>query len=109
MGVTIERAAERALSRAARSGSGGDKARPPQCAHPPAAGRPETGADAMPMIDLTLAKGALPEPAVATLVDDLLTALLRWEGAPDNQQSRSLAWAFVHVADAVAVASSPSG
>jgi phenylpyruvate tautomerase PptA (4-oxalocrotonate tautomerase family) len=43
------------------------------------------------------------------LARDLLAALLSWEGAPDNQRSQSLAWAFIHVVDRVEVASSPSG
>jgi phenylpyruvate tautomerase PptA (4-oxalocrotonate tautomerase family) len=61
------------------------------------------------MIDLTLPAGALDDAGQSWLVDELLSALLRWEGAPDNERSRSLAWAFVHHADAVAVGSSPSG
>ena len=63
----------------------------------------------MPMIDLTLPASALDDAARSRLVDDLLTTLLHWEGAPDNDRSRSLAWAFVHEADAVVVASSPTG
>ena len=63
----------------------------------------------MPMIDLTLPEGALDADTTARLVDDLLAALLRWEGAPDNERSKSLAWAFVNVAEVVSVASSPSG
>jgi phenylpyruvate tautomerase PptA (4-oxalocrotonate tautomerase family) len=63
----------------------------------------------MPMIDLTLPADALSAPTRARLVDDLLATLLRWEGAPDNARSRSLAWDFVHIADAVTAASSPSG
>jgi phenylpyruvate tautomerase PptA (4-oxalocrotonate tautomerase family) len=63
----------------------------------------------MPMIDLTLAPHALDDHARSWLVEELLTTLLRWEGAPDNEHSKSLAWAFVHVADAITVASSPSG
>ena len=61
------------------------------------------------MIDLTLPRDALPIIARDRLVDDLLATLLRWERAPDNARSKSLAWAFVHVADSVIVASSPSG
>jgi phenylpyruvate tautomerase PptA (4-oxalocrotonate tautomerase family) len=60
------------------------------------------------MIDLTLPDGALDTDVRARLVDDLLTTLLRWEGAPANERSESLAWAFVHVADSVTVAGSPS-
>jgi phenylpyruvate tautomerase PptA (4-oxalocrotonate tautomerase family) len=61
------------------------------------------------MIDLTLPRGALAERTRDRLVEDLLATLLRWERAPDNPRSKSLAWAFVHVADSVAVGSSPSG
>jgi len=63
----------------------------------------------MPMIDLPLPDGALDAPTRDRLVDDLLAVLLRWEGAPDNERSKSLAWAFVHVADSITAASSPSG
>ena len=58
----------------------------------------------MPMIDLTIPPGALDPAARSWLVDELLSALLRWERAPDNERSRSLAWAFVNEADAVTVA-----
>ena len=54
-------------------------------------------------------KALLNADATAKLVDELLAALVRREGAPDNERSKSLAWAFVHVADVVSVASSPSG
>lgn len=50
----------------------------------------------MPMIDLTLPKGALAPEARDKLVEDLTAALLRWEGAPDNPATRSISWAFVH-------------
>ena len=63
----------------------------------------------MPMIDLTLPADTLAEEARADLVDQLLVALLRWEGAPEGDRSKSLAWAFVHLADSVVVAHSPSG
>lgn len=58
----------------------------------------------MPMIDLTVEADALDETARDQLAQDLLAALLRWEGAPDNPRSRSLAWAFVHVVDRIQVA-----
>ena len=61
----------------------------------------------MPMIDLTVPPGSLDEAARSWLVDELLGALLRWEGAPDNERSRSLAWAFVNQADAVTVVGDP--
>ena len=57
----------------------------------------------MPMIDLTVETDALDEAAREQLARDLLAALLRWEGAPDNSRSRSLAWAFVHVVDRIVV------
>ena len=50
----------------------------------------------MPMFDLTLPAGALEPSALATLVEGITTALLHWEGAPDNPVSRSAAWGFVH-------------
>ena len=50
----------------------------------------------MPMIDLTLPAGALEPDVRAKLVDDLTAALLRGEGAPDNEATRSISWAFVH-------------
>ncbi len=49
----------------------------------------------MPMIELTLEEGALTDAAKADLVDGLTAALLRWEGAPDNDVSRSIAWTYV--------------
>jgi phenylpyruvate tautomerase PptA (4-oxalocrotonate tautomerase family) len=61
------------------------------------------------MIDFTLPCDALSTNVRDRLVDDLLATLLRWERAPDNARSKSLAWAFVLVADSVIVASSPSG
>lgn len=63
----------------------------------------------MPMIDLTVEAQALDASARTTLAQELLAALLRWEGAPDTARSRSLAWAFVHVVDRVEVAGSPPG
>ena len=63
----------------------------------------------VPMIDLTLAADALDDDTRADLVDKLLATLLRWEGAPEGDRSKSLAWAFVHLADSVVVAHSPSG
>ncbi len=50
----------------------------------------------MPMFDLTLPAGALEPSALAELVEGITTALLHWEGAPDNPASRALAWGFVH-------------
>jgi hypothetical protein len=61
------------------------------------------------MIDLTLPGDALDHDTRADLVQKLLSALLRWEGAPEGDRSESLAWAFVHLVDSVVVAHSPSG
>lgn len=50
----------------------------------------------MPMIDLTYPSGALDPEARESLVDELTTALLRAERAPDNEFFRSVTWGFVH-------------
>lgn len=49
----------------------------------------------MPMIDITLTKGAISAPALAILVKGLTKALIDGEGAPDNEYVRSLTWCFV--------------
>jgi phenylpyruvate tautomerase PptA (4-oxalocrotonate tautomerase family) len=48
------------------------------------------------MMDLTLPAGALDQDAKTALVDDLTTALLHAERAPDTEFFRSITWAFVH-------------
>jgi phenylpyruvate tautomerase PptA (4-oxalocrotonate tautomerase family) len=50
----------------------------------------------MPMIDLTFPEGALDEAACTRLIDSLSAALLRHEGAHDNEVTRAMCWAFVH-------------
>src|SRR5438105_1019365 len=64
----------------------------------------------MPMIDLTLPEGALPDDAKGRLVEELTTALLKWEGAPDNEVARSIAWTYVdeRPAGAINVAGAPA-
>jgi phenylpyruvate tautomerase PptA (4-oxalocrotonate tautomerase family) len=64
----------------------------------------------MPMIDLTLPEGALEPDARAEAVAELTEALLRAEGAPDNEATRAMSWAFVHELpqDAVNVGGAPS-
>jgi phenylpyruvate tautomerase PptA (4-oxalocrotonate tautomerase family) len=64
----------------------------------------------MPMIDLTLPEGALRDDAKGRLVEELTTALLKWEGAPDNEVARSLAWTYVdeRPAGAINVAGAPA-
>ena len=49
----------------------------------------------MPMIDLTVPEGALTEAAIAVLVEELTSALIEGEGAPDNEYVRAITWAFV--------------
>jgi phenylpyruvate tautomerase PptA (4-oxalocrotonate tautomerase family) len=48
------------------------------------------------MIDLTYPAGSLSPAARADAVDALTAALLRCEGAPDNERTRALTWVFVH-------------
>ena len=60
----------------------------------------------MPMIDVTYPEGALDEDARTKLVDDLTTALLRAERAPDTDFFRSVTWVYVHELPAGAINSS---
>jgi hypothetical protein len=57
----------------------------------------------MPMIDFTYPEGALEPEDVRVAVDKMTGALLRWEGAPDYERTRALAWVFVHELPAGAV------
>jgi phenylpyruvate tautomerase PptA (4-oxalocrotonate tautomerase family) len=57
----------------------------------------------MPMIDVTYPEGAVAEDARAKLVDDLTTALLRAERAPDTDFFRSITWVYLHELPAHAV------
>ncbi|WP_051342210.1 tautomerase family protein [Pseudonocardia spinosispora] len=58
----------------------------------------------MPMIDLTMPRGALSELGKAELMAALTRTLLKWEGAaPGNEAARSIAWTFLHEADLVTV------
>jgi phenylpyruvate tautomerase PptA (4-oxalocrotonate tautomerase family) len=50
----------------------------------------------MPMIDLTCTEGALEPEARAEAVEKLTAALLRNEGATDNEATRVMSWGFVH-------------
>jgi len=47
------------------------------------------------MIDLTIPAGSIAKDKRDVLVDTLTGVLLRLEGAPDNERSRSIAWVFV--------------
>lgn len=50
----------------------------------------------MPMIDLTYPEGALDADGRAQAVEGLTAALLRNEGAADNEQTRAMSWVVVH-------------
>lgn len=50
----------------------------------------------MPMIELTAPAGALTEAGRASVQRDLAALLLKWEGAPDNEFFRSVAWTYLH-------------
>lgn len=50
----------------------------------------------MPQIELTVPAGALTDEGATTIQADLAAAVLRWEGAPDNDLFRSAAWAYLH-------------
>jgi phenylpyruvate tautomerase PptA (4-oxalocrotonate tautomerase family) len=49
----------------------------------------------MPMIDFTLQDDALTDEAREQLVADMTSALIKYEGAPDNEYVRSITWCFV--------------
>jgi phenylpyruvate tautomerase PptA (4-oxalocrotonate tautomerase family) len=51
---------------------------------------------AVPVFELTYPEGALEPDARAQLVDDLTTALLRAERAPETQFFRDITWSYVH-------------
>ena len=63
----------------------------------------------MPLIDVTYPAGALTPEEKARLVEGLTGALIRCEGAPDNERTRAMTWVFVHElpAGAVHVAGTP--
>ncbi|MEO8814861.1 MAG: tautomerase family protein [Mycobacterium sp.] len=50
----------------------------------------------MPMIDLTVVEGSIPEQALVGLLDELATILLRWEQAPDTEFFREITWVYLH-------------
>jgi phenylpyruvate tautomerase PptA (4-oxalocrotonate tautomerase family) len=49
----------------------------------------------MPMIEITYPEGTLAPETRERLVEQVSLTLLKWEGAPDNETARSLAWAYV--------------
>jgi len=50
----------------------------------------------MPLIDLTYPAGTFDAGTRTELADELTTTLLHWEGAPDTEFFRSIAWVHVH-------------
>jgi phenylpyruvate tautomerase PptA (4-oxalocrotonate tautomerase family) len=50
----------------------------------------------MPMIELTYPQGAIGREALEAAVEKLTAALLRHEGAPENERIRAIAWTFVN-------------
>src|SRR5688500_13354232 len=63
----------------------------------------------VPVFELTYPEGALEPEARTRLMDDLTTALLRAERAPDTEFFRSVTWSYVHElpAGSVLAAGSP--
>ena len=56
----------------------------------------------MPMIDVTYVRGSVDEQALGRLTDDLVTALLRAERAPDTPFLRDNTWVYLHDLDPAA-------
>jgi phenylpyruvate tautomerase PptA (4-oxalocrotonate tautomerase family) len=50
----------------------------------------------MPIFEVTYPEGALTPEARSKLMDDLTTALLRAERAPDTDFFRSVTWSYLH-------------
>jgi phenylpyruvate tautomerase PptA (4-oxalocrotonate tautomerase family) len=55
----------------------------------------------MPMIDLTFVRDSLDDQALSRLTDELVTALLRAERAPDTPFLRDNTWVYLHPVEAV--------
>jgi phenylpyruvate tautomerase PptA (4-oxalocrotonate tautomerase family) len=53
----------------------------------------------MPMIDLTFVRGSLPDESLSKLTDELVTALLRAERAPDTTFMRDNTLVYLHALD----------
>lgn len=54
----------------------------------------------MPMIDVTYVRGSVDDRALSRLTDELVTALLRAERAPDTPFLRENTWVYLHALDA---------
>ncbi len=50
----------------------------------------------MPVFEITYPQGALEPEAREKLLDDLTTALLRAERAPDTEFFRNITWSYIH-------------
>jgi phenylpyruvate tautomerase PptA (4-oxalocrotonate tautomerase family) len=50
----------------------------------------------VPLIQLSAPAGALTDEGRASVQRDLASALLRWEGAPDTELFRSIAWSYLY-------------
>lgn len=50
----------------------------------------------MPQIQLTAPTGALTDEGRSTIQNTLAEILLKWEGAPDDEFFRSIAWSYLH-------------
>lgn len=57
----------------------------------------------MPMIDLTYVRGSLNDQALGRLTDELVTALLRAERAPDTPFLRDNTLVYLHALDSAAL------
>ena len=53
----------------------------------------------MPMIDLTFVRGSVADAALSRLTDELVTALLRAEQAPDTPFLRDNTVVYLHAVD----------
>jgi phenylpyruvate tautomerase PptA (4-oxalocrotonate tautomerase family) len=62
----------------------------------------------MPMIDITMSRGALDENAKAKLADRLSGDLIELEGAVDNPFVRAITWCFIHEREDIFVGGEPT-
>jgi phenylpyruvate tautomerase PptA (4-oxalocrotonate tautomerase family) len=59
----------------------------------------QTKGKSMPMIELTLPKGALDSQQIKTLMHRATKTLMWWEKIPDTAEARAIAWAMVNEID----------
>ena len=53
----------------------------------------------MPMIELSLSRGALPEKKLRELMQRATKTLMWWEKIPDTPEARAIAWSFANELD----------